>query len=77
MDEQQKSGWLIAKIASAWAMVGVTSWSEAASFVAFMYTSCLFVHWLWGHWVRPFCVDRGWMKPLPAASGAGNADADA
>lgn len=77
MDEQQKSGWLIAKVASAWAAVGVTSWSEAASFLAAMYTMLLILHHVWKNWFRPFCVYRGWVKPLPVASGAGNADADA
>lgn len=77
MDEQQKTGWLIAKVASAWAMVGVTSWSEAASFLAFCYTGLLISHHIWKNWIRPFCVYRGWLKALPAGAGAGNADADA
>ena len=37
----------VLKIASAWAAVGITSWADAASFVAFCYTMILIAEWLW------------------------------
>lgn len=40
-------GWAIAKIASVWTVVGITSWNEAAAFVGFCYTLCLFCDWVW------------------------------
>lgn len=43
----------IAKIASAWAAVGVTSWSEFASFLAALYTLCLLGQWFLKNVVRP------------------------
>lgn len=51
------------KIASAWAAVGITSWAEAASFVAFVYTVLLLADFFWKKIGRDFCVRRGWMKP--------------
>lgn len=35
------------KIVSAWAAVGITSWADAASFVAFCYTMLLIAEWAW------------------------------
>ncbi len=49
------------KIATAWAVVGVTSWAEAASFAAFVYTCALLGEWLWKKLIRPFCERRGWV----------------
>jgi hypothetical protein len=37
----------VLKIASAWAAVGITSWADAASFVAFCYTLILIAEWAW------------------------------
>jgi hypothetical protein len=37
----------VLKIASAWAAVGITSWADAASFVAFCYTLILIIEWAW------------------------------
>lgn len=35
----------VLKVASAWAAVGITSWADAASFVAFCYTMILIIEW--------------------------------
>ena len=50
MNDQQASEQIAApalKIASAWAAVGITSWADAASFVAFCYTMILIAEWAW------------------------------
>lgn len=43
----------LAKIGTAWAAVGVTSWSEAAGFLATVYTLILI-----GEWVYKKCKSR-------------------
>ena len=35
------------KIATAWAGVGITSWSDAAAAAATLYTTILIGEWLW------------------------------
>lgn len=75
MDQHEPNSLLLAKIASVWAAVGVTSWSEAASFVAFLYTLCLFSRWVWIHGIKPICVRRGWIAAGNAAADAGDEDA--
>lgn len=43
----------VAKIFSAWAAVGITSWSEAAGALAAIYTFILICEWCWKkykHW---------------------------
>lgn len=35
----------VLKVASAWAAVGITSWADAAYFVAFCYTMILIIEW--------------------------------
>lgn len=51
-----------AKIGTAWAAVGITSWADAASALAFFYTLLLVLEWLWKKAGRPFCESRGWLK---------------
>lgn len=51
-----------AKVSTAWAAVGITSWADAASALAFFYTLVLLIEWLWKKAVRPFCENRGWVK---------------
>lgn len=46
----------LAKIATAWAAVGITSWAEAASFAAFLYSMLLIGEWLWKRLFRPMFV---------------------
>jgi hypothetical protein len=54
---------MVAKVASAWAAVGVTSWSELASFLAAIYTAILMAEWFWKRFWRPVFERRGWVKP--------------
>lgn len=50
----------ILKILSAWiAAIGISSWSEAASVVAFIYTVGLLTEWWWKRFWRPMLEDRG------------------
>lgn len=37
----------VAKVISVWAAVGITSWTEAAAFVAFLYSCILIIEWGW------------------------------
>lgn len=50
------------KIVTAWAAVGITSWAEAASALAALYTVLLIAEWLWKRLVRPFCESKGWVQ---------------
>lgn len=43
---------------------GVSSWSDAAALIAFVYTACLLIEWLWKRCGRPFCENRGWVARL-------------
>jgi hypothetical protein len=43
----------LAKIAGVWALVGITSWSEAASFAAFCLTVYLLCRHIWRDIARP------------------------
>lgn len=51
-----------AKLGTAWAAVGITSWADAASALAFLYTLILISEWLWKKVIRPFSEQRGWVK---------------
>lgn len=67
MDNQTDSGvTLLAKIAGVWGVIGITSWSEAASFAAFVYTMWLIASKFWRDILRPLCVQRGWVQALPS-----------
>jgi hypothetical protein len=57
-----------AKIVSAWALIGITSWAEAASFAAFLYSALLILEWLWKRVFRPLAMARGWVKAKPNAA---------
>lgn len=52
------------KIVTAWAAVGITSWADAASFLAFVYTFALLSEWVWKKVARPFLVTRGYLPEL-------------
>lgn len=51
-----------ARLGSAWAAVGVSNWSDAASMVAFLFTVCLLIDWLWKRLARPILEQRGLLK---------------
>lgn len=53
----------VAKVVSLWALIGVTSWAEAAAFAGFIYSLLLIGEWLWKRVVRKFAARRGWVKP--------------
>lgn len=50
------------RIISVLAAMGVSSWSDAAAFFGTAYTLVLLTHYLWKHFVRPFCERRGWIE---------------
>ena len=45
-------------------MVNAIPWSTIASIAATLYTTLLIAEWAWKKVWRPFCVRRGWVKPL-------------
>jgi len=45
--ENSDVSWPVAKAVSLWAAIGVTSWAEAASFAAFVYSMILIGEWAW------------------------------
>ena len=55
------------KLASVWAAVGITSWSDVAAFFAALYSVILVGEWVWKRAIRPFAESKGWLK----ASGTG------
>ncbi len=59
--------WLAAKITGIWGLVGVTSWSEAASFMAFCLTCWIFGRHVWRDAIRPAFERFGWVKSLTPA----------
>jgi hypothetical protein len=50
------------KIATAWGAVGITSWADAASFLATLYTAVLLVEWIWKKAIKPALQSRGLWK---------------
>lgn len=58
-------GWIFAKIVSVWAVIGITSWTEAAGFLGFVYTLGMLVKWWWDTVWRDIFIDRGWYTPKP------------
>jgi hypothetical protein len=52
------------KVATVWAAIGITSWSDMAAFLAAVYSLLLLIEWLWKKVFRPFAVWRGWVKPV-------------
>ena len=51
-----------AKIATLWGLIGITSWTDFAAFVAAIYSLVLLGEWLWKRVGRPLCERRGWIK---------------
>ena len=51
-----------AKLVSVWAAIGVTTWAEAASFLAFIYTAVLLFEWAWKRVIRRIAIQRGWVR---------------
>ena len=51
------------KLAAIWTVIGVSSWSEAAGFLAFILSSLALTEWMWKKVVRPVLVHYGKLKP--------------
>lgn len=51
----------VIKTLTVWGAIGITSWAEAASFAAFLYSLALLSEWLWKRLIKPFLISRGWM----------------
>lgn len=49
-----------AKVISAWALIGITSWADVAAFLGALYTAALLSEWLWKK-VKPTFIARGWI----------------
>ena len=60
-DQATSVGAPVAKVVSVWVAVKITSWADAASFVACMYTLILLGEWFWRRCGRPFLESRGWI----------------
>lgn len=49
----------VTKVVTAWTAIGITSWAEAASFAAFLYSMALLGEWVWKRIIRPMLISRG------------------
>jgi hypothetical protein len=77
MDNQgDTQSWLYAKLLGIWGLVGVTSWSEAASFMAFVLTCWVFGRHVWRDALRPILEHFKLIAPLNAAEAVAD-DSDA
>jgi hypothetical protein len=53
MNQSDEIAGPIAKIITAWALIGVTSWAQAASFMAFLYSFALVCEWTFKKIIKP------------------------
>lgn len=51
------------KLGAVWAAVGLSSWSEAAGFLAFILSFLALAEWVWKKAIRPILVHYGKLKP--------------
>lgn len=66
MNPGQKEGAVAAaKMGSAWAAVGITSWADAAALLAAIYSALLIAEFAWKKAIRPAMEARGWIAPKP------------
>ena len=42
----------------------LSTWADAAALMAFIYSACLFLEWLWKKVGRPIAERHGWVKRL-------------
>lgn len=54
----------VAKVASVWAVVGVSSWADAAALAAFIYSMLLITEWFWKKFWRRILERKGYLKPI-------------
>lgn len=52
------------KLAVIWAAWGITTWQEAAGFLAFILSFLAFCEWMWKKAIRPLLVWKGYLKPI-------------
>lgn len=71
MDQNAPISHPVAKIISLWAIIGISSWTEAAGFVGFVYSLILIGEWAWRRIGRPFARRHGWIAPTPTESELG------
>lgn len=69
-NQSESSQGLAAKILALWAWLGVTNWSEAASFFTTMLTVYMIGRYIWRDIGRPFCERRGWIAQKAATNAA-------
>lgn len=62
------------KLTSVWAAVGITSWADAAAFLAALYSVLLIAEFMWKKFGRPFAEWRGWVAPAPKKRGKAKTD---
>ncbi len=53
-----------AKIGVVWLSIGITTWAEAASFVAFVLSALALCEYLWKKIGRPVLESLGYIKPI-------------
>jgi hypothetical protein len=53
----------VLKVVSAWAAVGITSWTDIAAVLAAIYTALLLIEFLWKRVGRQIAVCYGWISP--------------
>lgn len=53
----------VAKLATVWAAVGVSSWADAAALAAFLYSALLITEWFWKKFWRGILERNGYIKP--------------
>lgn len=51
------------KIGAIWVAIGVSSWSEAAGFLAFILSFLALSEWMWKKAMRPVLVHFNYLKP--------------
>jgi len=52
-----------AKLGTIWTAIGLSSWSEAAGFLAFILSFLALAEWVWKKALRPILVHYGKLKP--------------
>lgn len=60
----------VVKVVTVWGAIGITSWTDAAAAIAFLYSLVLLLEWFWKKVFRPMGISRGWLKPLPKREAA-------
>jgi hypothetical protein len=60
-DETSVPG-VVARIASVWAAIGITSWADFAAFLGALYTGYLLAISFWKNTLRPFLEHMGWIQ---------------